>query len=73
MKIKSTVAGLIVAASMVALIVPSQAAWSMHRHHHRYYCMGQGWHMVSKRCHIQPAMNWQQYTSGVYTQPSGRM
>lgn len=28
-----------------------------------------GWHMVSKKCAIKPAENWQEYASGVYTQP----
>lgn len=65
MKIKSSVAGLIVAVSMVTLVVPTQAAWAMHHKH----CTGKGWHMVSKSCNIKPAINWQHYESGVYTKP----
>lgn len=64
MKIKSSLAGIIVATSMVALLVPTQAAWAMHKH-----CTGKGWHMVSVRCNIKPAENWKQYNSGVFTQP----
>jgi hypothetical protein len=64
MKIKSTLAGIIVASSMAAFVIPTQA-WSMgHKH-----CTGTGWHMVSKSCDIRPAMTWQEYDSGVYTQP----
>jgi hypothetical protein len=66
MKIKSTVAGLIIATSMIELIVPSQAAWSMKKH-----CTGKGWHMVSKKCNIRPAATWQEYDSGIYTRPVG--
>lgn len=45
---------------MVAAIGPAQAACIKHP---------SGWHMVSKKCDIKPAQNWQEYTSGVYTQP----
>lgn len=64
MKIKSSLAGVIIATSIAALTLPSQAAWAMHKH-----CHGKGWHMVSKRCNIKPAENWQEYNSGVYTKP----
>lgn len=62
MKIRSAAAGLIIATSMVALIGPVQAACYKHQ---------PGWHMVSKNCDIKPAENWQEYNSGVYTQPTG--
>ena len=64
MKIKSKAAGLILATTMVAFIVPTQAAWA-----HNQHCSGKGWHMVSKKCDIKPATTWQEYDSGVYTQP----
>ena len=64
MKSRSKVAGFIFATAIIALAVPSEAAWSMSKH-----CTGKGWHMVSKKCHIKPAETWQQYDSGVYTQP----
>jgi hypothetical protein len=62
MKIKSTIAGLVVATAMVALILPGQSAWAKH-------CTGKGWHMVSKSCNIPAAETWQEYNSGIYTQP----
>ncbi|CAM4403172.1 MAG: hypothetical protein LEGION0403_FIIPPAGN_00852 [Legionella sp.] len=60
MKIKSLAAGLIVASSMVLVVGPIQAAC---------YKQTPGWHMVSKKCPIKPAETWQEYNSGVYTQP----
>lgn len=60
MKIKSLAAGLIVASSMVLVVGPIQAA---------SYKQTPGWHMVSKKCPIKPAETWQEYNSGVYTQP----
>lgn len=59
MKIKSA-AGLILASTLLAAVGPIHAAC---------YKNQPGWHMVSKKCHIQPADNWQEYKSGVYTQP----
>ena len=64
MKIKSSLTGLVLATSVVALVIPGQAAWAMHKH-----CSGKGWHMVSVKCNIKPAENWQDYNSGVYTKP----
>jgi hypothetical protein len=62
MKIKSTVAGgLIIAAATMFVAVGTLQA-----HCYRSY---PGWHMVSKKCNIRPAENWQEYTSGVYLQP----
>ena len=62
MNIKSTVTGIIVATTLVA-VGPSQAwAYKMH-------CSGTGWHKVSKHCPIARADNWQDYASGVYLQP----
>jgi hypothetical protein len=68
MKIKSTVAG-IIATLMVALFVPSQAAWARHCSCSMDKCSGVEWHMVSNKCNIGPALTWQQYYSGGYTQP----
>lgn len=64
MKIKASVAGLIFATSMIAATGPSQAAMVKHEQP-----LGTGWHMVSKHSGIKPAENWQEYASGVYTQP----
>lgn len=60
MIIKSVAAASIIAVSMFAAIGTLQAA-----------CVKQpaGWHMVSKKCHIKPAGNWKQYSSGVYLKP----
>ena len=55
-----TAAGFILATSMFAAVGPIQAACVFHQ---------PGWHMVSKRCNIKPADNWQEYNSGVYLQP----
>ncbi|MCL9683873.1 hypothetical protein [Legionella maioricensis] len=63
MKIKSSVAGLIIATSMVVAVGPIQASCVKYQ---------PGWHMVSKHCPIKPAENWQEYNSGVYTQPTGK-
>ena len=63
MKIKASVAGLIIATSMFVAVGPIQAACIKYQ---------PGWHMVSKHCDIQPAANWQEYNSGVYTQPTGK-
>ncbi|PWY55633.1 hypothetical protein DGG96_11045 [Legionella qingyii] len=57
MKIRA--AGLILATTMLA-VGPIHAACHQHQ---------PGWHMVSKKCAIKPADNWQEYKSGVYTQP----
>ncbi|CAM2954529.1 hypothetical protein [Legionella worsleiensis] len=60
MKIKSTLVGLIIAASMVIAAGPLQAE-----------CINPepGWHMVSKHCNFKNADNWQEYASGIYLQP----
>ncbi|KTD29715.1 hypothetical protein [Legionella maceachernii] len=72
MKIKSTVAGLVVAATMLA-VGPSQAAvcttstcgaWAVPASF-----SGTGWSMVPCGAVIQPAVTWQQYTSGRYAPP----
>lgn len=98
MKVKLSIAKIILASSMLALFVPSQATWAMtdhtmksktmkshtmkkhtmkvHKHTVRVVkaprCTGKGWHMVSRRCDIKPASDWEHYTSGVYTQPESR-
>lgn len=59
MKIKLSIAGLVIASAMV-VAGPIQAGCMKHT---------PGWHMVSKHCNIKPAENWKEYTSGVYTQP----
>ncbi|CDZ76458.1 hypothetical protein BN59_00727 [Legionella massiliensis] len=64
MKVKSLAAGLIIASSFVLAVGSVQAA--------SCYNYKPGWHMVPKKCHIKPAENWQEYTSGVYTQPTAR-
>lgn len=64
MKIKATVAGFVFATTMLVAIGPSQAAGVKHEQP-----LGTGWHMVSKSSGIKPAENWQEYASGVYTQP----
>lgn len=79
MKIKSSLAGLIMTITIAGLVLPTQAAWACQKHHKHYKhythythyrnCTGQGWHMVSRSCNIRPAGNWQEYNSGVYTQP----
>jgi hypothetical protein len=60
MKIKSLAAGLVIATTMLAAVGPIQASCVKHK---------PGWHMVSKKCHIKSADNWQEYNSGVYVQP----
>jgi hypothetical protein len=52
-------AGLIAAALFAA--GPLQAACSFQQ---------SGWHMVSKKCAIKQADNWQEYNSGIYIQPA---
>lgn len=64
MKMKTAVAGIIVAGSMVLAAAPLQAAVCS-----TCYDNPPGWHMVSKHCHIRPAVTWQQYYSGMHTQP----
>ena len=63
MKVKSSAAGLIIAVSLFALAGSIQAS-----------CFNNepGWHMVSKKCDIRPADTWQEYKSGVYTQPEAK-
>lgn len=68
MKIKSIFTATVMATALSVMIIPSQAAWSMHGK-----CIkSPGWHMVSKKCHIPAAANWQEYNSGIYTQPVGQ-
>ncbi len=62
MKIKASVVGLIAATTLFA-VGTTQAAC------HKSFLYHSGWHMVSKKCHIQPAGTWQEYNSGIYTQP----
>lgn len=64
MKIKAAVAGLVFATTMFAATGPIQAAMTKHEQ-----ALGTGWHMVSKSSGVKPAENWQEYASGVYTQP----
>lgn len=73
MKIKSAVAGIIVAMTMIA-VGPSQAArvcttstcgeWSVPGQF-----AGVGWSMVPCGTYIRPAVTWEQYTSGRYAPP----
>jgi hypothetical protein len=60
MKVTSLALALSAAVFMVVAVAPIQAA-----------CFNKqpGWHMVSKRCDIKSARDWQVYTSGVYIQP----
>jgi hypothetical protein len=60
MNLKLSAAKLIVATAFVAAMGPIQAAC---------YDYNRGWHMVSRYCDIRPAHTWQQYNSGIYTQP----
>lgn len=70
MKIKSTVAGLVFAASMVAVVGVSQAGCG------GTYCpfapgfSGTGWHMVPCNSGIPQAVTWEQYVSGGYAPPA---
>jgi hypothetical protein len=59
MKIKSA-SGLIIGTVLASVVGVAQAGCYNHT---------PGWHMVSKRCHIKAADTWQEYASGVYTQP----
>ena len=67
MKIKSTIAGLIVGVSMFAAAGASQAACATCTVQEGFY--GIGWHMVPCTTCIQPAATWQQYVSGGYAPP----
>jgi hypothetical protein len=60
MKIKASAVVMILASTMFAAVGPIQASC---------YKNQPGWHMVSKKCNIKPADNWQEYNSGVYIQP----
>lgn len=62
MNVKTSAAGLIIATSLIAAVGTAQATVCV-KH-------PSGWHMVSKSCNIKPAENWQQYASGIYTQPT---
>lgn len=79
MKIKSTVAGIIVATTMIAA-GSSQAAvcstcakcstcgvWDVPVQY-----SGTGWHMVPCNTYLPTARTWQQYTSGSYAPPEAR-
>lgn len=66
MKIKSTVAGLIIATSMFAVMGVSQACASCTV---QEGFSGIGWHMVPCNTCLQPAQTWAQYVSGGYAPP----
>lgn len=81
MKIKSAVAGVFVVATMIAA-APSQAAyrtcatcptcstcpqWDVPASF-----SGVGWHTVPCNAVLQPAVSWQQYSSGGYAPPTTR-
>lgn len=73
MKIKSAIAGIIVATTMIA-VVPSQAAqvctdstcgvWTVPAGF-----SGTGWGMVPCGSDVRPAISWQEYSSGHYAPP----
>ena len=65
MKIKTAVAGIIIAGGMVLAAAPLQAAVCS-----TCYSYPPGWHMVAKDCNIPTAVTWQQYASGVYLAPA---
>lgn len=66
MRIKSSVAGFIIAATtMFVAVGPVQAAVCQAD----CFYNQSGWHMVPKSCALRPAANWQAYASGVYLQP----
>jgi len=73
MKIKSAIAGLIIATSVIA-VGTSQACLTRNQP----ACAnctkiegftGKGWHMVSCNTCVRPAATWQQYVSGGYAPP----
>ncbi|WP_028387724.1 hypothetical protein [Legionella fairfieldensis] len=68
MKIKSTIAGLIISISMIGAAGAAQAACSTHCPVQEGFS-GTGWHMVPCNSNIQPAQTWQQYVSGGYAPP----
>ena len=61
MKIKTSAVAILLATGLFVTLGPVQAA-----------CVKQppGWHMVSKRCNVPAAQNWQQYNSGYTVQPT---
>ncbi|WP_238585405.1 hypothetical protein [Legionella steigerwaltii] len=63
MIIKFLATGLALAASVILTNIPNQPVCYKEYHEEK------GWHMASKKCHIPPAKNWQEYYSGFYTQP----
>ena len=67
MKMKSTVAGLILATSMMAVAGASQATCATCTTQPGFY--GTGWHMVPCSTCVQPALTWEQYVSGGYAAP----
>ena len=67
MKIKSTIAGLLFATSMIAVAGTSQAACASCTVQEGF--SGTGWHMVRCNICLQPAETWQQYVSGGYAPP----
>ncbi|ARG97200.1 hypothetical protein [Legionella micdadei] len=78
MKIKSTVAGIIVAATMSAVGASQAYASICTTCAHCSTCptwnvpdefSGTGWHTVPCNTVLQPAATWQQYTSGRYAPP----
>lgn len=67
MKIKSTVAGLIIATSMLAVVGASQAACASCTVQEGF--SGTGWQMVPCKTCFQPAPTWAHYVSGGYAPP----
>jgi len=67
MKIKTTVAGLVLATSMMAVAGASQAACASCTVIEGF--SGPGWHTVPCTMCIPPAVTWQQYVSGGYAPP----
>lgn len=63
MVIKSLATGLVLVSSVILSNSPNQPACYKEFHEEK------GWHMVSKRCPISPAENWQEYYSGAHTRP----
>ena len=70
MKLKSTLAGLIISISMVAAVGVSQAGSCTTQCPVQEGFSGIGWHMVPcKGNTLQTASTWQQYVSGRYAPP----
>lgn len=63
MKIKTAIASLVLSTALFAVVGTSQAGMCKTKYYQP------GWHMVHKCSRIGPAVTWQEYNSGVYTQP----